>query len=370
MPTSAIDSISPAFQHTKQQLVQPFRWGQWARLAFVGMVAGELNSGGGCNGNFQVPSHSRGSSDHFLSLIPLPTLPTTHPALLLGLIAVLLIAGLILGIFLIYVSSVFRFILFDSVVAKYCEIGRYWTRRQAPGFRLFLWQLAVLAVTIVGLTILVGIPAAIAFLLGWLQQPRQHMVPLILGGMLLFFIFMVFILGLALVHVLTKDFVVPQMALEDVSAFEAWRRLLLMLNGEKGGYAGYIGMKIVLALGAAIAIGIAATIVVLIILLPAAALGALAVFGGHAAGLKWTLYTITLAIVIGSILLAIIIYAVALVSVPAIVFFPAYSMYFFAARYPRLDALLHPLPPAIPYSAPPEPPPEAPPLPPSPEPIG
>src|SRR5207237_2935324 len=187
--------------------------------------------------------------------------------------------------------------------------------------------------------ILVGIPAAFALAIGWLKQPSQHMVPLILGGIVLFFALLVFFVLWLTVYVLTKDFVIPQMALENLSALEAWRRLLPMLKTEKGGYAGYVGMKVVMALGAAVVIGIVASIVILIILIPFAGLGALAVFGGKAAGLKWTLYTITLAIVIGSVLLAIIIYAVSLVSVPAVVFFPAYSIYFFAARYPKLDAL-------------------------------
>jgi hypothetical protein len=35
---------------------------------------------------------------------------------------------------------------------------------------------------------------------------------------------------------------------------------------------------------------------------------------------------------------------VSLVSVPAIVFFPAYSIYFFAGRYPALSAALYPAP--------------------------
>ena len=44
MPISAVDAISPAFEHTKQQLFKPFRFGQWTRLAFVGLLAGELGS--------------------------------------------------------------------------------------------------------------------------------------------------------------------------------------------------------------------------------------------------------------------------------------------------------------------------------------
>jgi len=157
--------------------------------------------------------------------------------------------------------------------------------------------------------------------------------------------------------------VVPQMALENLGAMEGWRRLLPMLKSEKGGYAGYIGMKIVMALGAAVILGIIAAIVILAVLIPVGGLSAVAVLTGKAAGLTWNLYTITLAVVVGCILLALILYAFSLVSVPAIVFFPAYSIYFFASRYPGLDALVHPVPPLAP-------PPLPPPLPPTPEPIG
>jgi hypothetical protein len=84
--------------------------------------------------------------------------------------------------------------------------------------------------------------------------------------------------------------------------------------------------------------------------------GAVLVLMGKSGGLHWNLYTITLAVVIGSFLLAFILYVVSLVSVPAIVFFPAYSIHFFAARYPALNAILHPAPPP-PVEPPPTPPP-------------
>ena len=94
---------------------------------------------------------------------------------------------------------------------------------------------------------------------------------------------------------------------------------------------------------------------------------------GRAAGLGWSVTTISLAIIFGTLLLLLLIYLIALVCVPATVFFPAYAMYFFAARYPNLDVLLNPAPaPPIPELPPvPESPPpfEAPPLPPSAEPI-
>ena len=273
-----------------------------------------------------------------------------NPAAYAGLIALLVVAVVVLWVLFIYVNSVMRFVLFDSVVAKQCEIRQYWNRRQKSGLRYFAWQLLLFLVLMVGLTILVGIPAAFALAVGWLKQSSQHMVPLILGGVLLFFMVMTFVVLWLVVHVFSKDFVVPQMALEDIGAMEAWRRLLPMLKSEKGGYAGYLGMKIVMAIGAAVIVGIVAAIIILLMLIPVGGFGAVLVLMGKSGGLHWNLYTITLAVVVGSILLAVILYVVSLVSVPAIVFFPAYSIHFFAARYPALEAVLRPapLPPAEP----------------------
>jgi hypothetical protein len=356
VPISAVDAISPAFRHAKQQLLQPFRTGQWARLALVGLLAGELSSGGGCNSNFQIPRHT-GGGNQLLSA----GLSAANPLLYVGLIALLAVCGLVLWVLLIYVNSVMRFILFDSVLEKECHIRRGWNRRAGAGFRYFLWQLAFFLVTMIGFTILIGIPAAIALAMGWLKQPREHMLPLVLGGIVLFFLLFAFFVCILAVVVLTKDFVVPQMALEGISAFEGWRRLLAMLKQEKLGYAGYLGMKIVMALGAAVVVGIVTGIVLLIILIPVGGLGVIAVLGGKAAGLTWDVYTITLAVVVGSIVVMTVLYVFSLISVPVIVFFPAYSIYFFAARYRALALVLYPAPPA-----PPEPPPLPPP---EPEPI-
>ncbi len=340
MPISAVDAISPAFQHTKKQLIEPFRASQWAKLALVGFLAGEVHSGGCSGGNFQMPTRTSGG-ERFLEL----GLPAMNPVAYAALIALLVVAVLVLWVLFIYVNSVMRFVLFDSVVAKQCEIRQYWNRRQKPGLRYFAWQLLLFLAMMVGLTILVGIPATLALAVGWLKQSSQHMVPLILGGVLLFFLVTTFVVLWLIVLVFSKDFIVPQMALEDIGPMEAWRRLLPMLKSEKGGYAGYLGMKIVMSIGAAVIVGIAAMIIILLTLIPIGGVGAVLVLMGKSGGLHWNLYTITLAVVIGSFLLAFILYVVSLVSVPAIVFFPAYSIYFFAARYPALDAVLRPAPP-------------------------
>jgi hypothetical protein len=354
VPLSAIDSISPAFHHAKQQLFQPFRFGQWSRLALVGLCAGEMSSGGGCN--FQIPQTNTGAHRE-LGFAAFPNSPV------FGLfIAVLLITLPILWLIFLYISSRMRFVLFDSVIARRCEIGRMWRARQEPAFKYFIWQIIFSLVSLAGIAVFVGIPVLAAFLLGWFSAPREHLAGLILAGFFVFLVFFAWIVLLLVVHVFTKDFVVPQMALEDLSAFDGWRRLLTMLRSEKGGYAIYTGMKVGLTMGAAFAVAILAIIVIVILLIPFGGFGAITVLLGKSAGLTWNVFTITAAVVAGCVFLVVLLYAVSLVSVPVIVFFPAYAIYFFAARYPLLANLIYPPPPPLPPTPP------TPPITPTPEP--
>jgi hypothetical protein len=342
----------------KRQLFQPFRLWQWTRLAFVGLLAGELGSGSGFHfpSGFKPPQHPNSPND-----LGLPHLPNIDVAFLAGLIVVLVIVAFVLGIIFMYISSVMRFILFESVLTKQCRIREYWRRRQSAGWKYFLWQLGFAVAIFAGMAVLVGIPALLAFALGWFRDPHQHMAGLIVGGILLFFLLMAFLTAAAVIQVLTKDFVIPQMALEGISAMEGWRRLAPMIEAELGGYAAYVGMKIVLAIGAGIVIFLISLMVMLVLLIPIIGVAVAVGVGGNAAGLTWNVFTITGAIVAGCVVLAIVFYLLSLISVPVIVFFPAYSIYFFAARYRPLSLVLYPPPPPVPSEpTPPETPPLAP----------
>jgi len=340
LPITAVDSITLAVEHTRQQLFKPFQIAQWTKLAFVGLLAGELGSSGCNRSNFNFPRHP-GASPH----LRFPGSLGIDPALLAALITALIIAALAIGIILMFVGSVMRFILFDSIIARECHIRWGWSRRLGPGWRYFVWKFFYLLLTLAGIVVVVGFPLAFAFAKGWFRQPKEHLPALVFGGIILFLVLLIFLVATAVILVLTKDFVVPQMALENVDAMQGWRRLWPMMKAEKGAYAAYIAMKIVLAIVAAILIAIATLILGLIIAIPSMGLGILAVLTGKTAGLTWNAHTIALAVVVGCILLAIFLYLVSLISVPAIVFFPAYSIYFFAGRYPRLSAVLYPAPP-------------------------
>ncbi len=377
MPVSAVDCVQPALQHTREQLFTHFRWGQWSRLALVGILAAELHVGG-CNfGGFNFPiGHPRRAAQQFLSYSSLPlgwpslnsANVSDHIAQFLGLIVVAVFALVVLAFVFLYISSVFRFILFDSVLRRNCSIGEGWQKWRRAGGRFFLWQIVFQIASCLFLAVLVGLPLALALAAGWATDLKEHIGRMIIGVVLLGGLFGVFVLVAAAVQVLARDFLVPIMALENLDFADGWHRLLAMIRPEKGRYVVYLLLKLVLAIAASILFGIIALIPALFVVLPAV----VAALAGRAAGMGWTVTTISLAIILGAMLFFLLIFLIALVSVPATVFFPAYAIYFFAFRYPNLDALLHPAPPLVPELPPvPEPPPpfEAPPLPPSPEPI-
>ena len=367
MRLSAVDCIQPAFQHVRDQLFRPFRFGQWSRLALVGLLAAELYTGG-CNFNglnIPLPQHPPRGQE-FLGTSPFPDIDPARIAQFAGLIAAVILVAIVLFFVFLYLNSVFRFILFDSVIRKHCSISEGWTRWHRAGRRYFLWQIVLLIASGLFLGVLIGVPLAVFAALGWFRDLGQHIGRTVLGAILLVGLLILFVLVAAAVKLLAKDFLVPIMALDDVDFADGWSRLLAMIRPEPGKYVVYLLLKIVLAIAAAILFGIITLIPSLVLLAPAA----LAVFAGYKAGLGWNVTTISLAIVFGSMLLLALLYVIAFVCAPATIFFPAFSIYFFAPRYPRLDALLNPPPPAP--AIPPElgPPPEPPPLSPTPEPIG
>jgi len=379
LAVSAVDCVQPAIQHTRAQLFTRFRFGQWSRLALVGILAAELHVGGCSVPNFsQFAQRPPKNQSEFLPSSSMPSgFPSFNPAHIpehlgqfLGLIMVGIFAFIVLLFAFMYVNSVFRFILFDSVLRRECSISEGWQKWRRAGGRYFLWQVVFLISTWLLLAVLVGLPLGLAFAAGWMTDLREHVGRLILGVILLVGLFLVFALTAAVVQALGKDFLVPIMALEGLDFADGWRRLLAMIRREKGRYVVYLLLKLALAIAAGILFSIIAIVPILVVVIP----GVLAVVAGAAAGMGWNVTTVSLAIIFGSVLFFLLIYLIALVCVPGTVFFPAYAMHFFASRYPNLDALLNPAPPAPAPELPPvpeSPPPfEAPPLPPSAEPIG
>jgi hypothetical protein len=367
VPLSAVDAITPAMNHTQLQLFKPFRLGQRLRLAFVGLFAGESGSCNGGSGGGNTSTSHTGQQSHLLAS-DWWTHIAQHPMQLAAVIVAFALVLLVLIFVFGYIGSVMRFVLFDSVVRKECHVRKGWRERKHYGWRYFLWRICFQLIAMAFFVVLLGVPALFAWMAGWFNEPGQHLARTILMIVGFVCLFLALLVVAFVIEVMTKDFVVPIMAIENVSASDGWRKLLAHIRPEKSAYAGYIGMKILLAIAAALAFGIVTLIVVLIVAIPIVGGGVVGVLMGKAAGWTWNAGTIALVVISGMIALAALVFVVCMISVPMVVFFPAYSIYFFAARFPPLADVMWPLPPPSTVSD--SPPPEPPPAPPMPAPAG
>ncbi|MBI3669257.1 MAG: hypothetical protein HY237_05700 [Acidobacteria bacterium] len=350
-PLSAVDSISPAFARGKQMLFQPFRLGVWARLAVVAVVTGELGSGGFSYSGGGLPA--RQGSDQWLGGLPLAAEPTWEqvrahlPWILLG-------AAVLLVLFLlwIYADCVFRFILFDAVLSGRCGLREGWRRWRSRGRWYFLWVIVFLHAAMIVLVTVAGVPIYLAWRAGWFSKTDQHFGALFGWGALLFIVLLAVFVVLAVIDLLARDFLVPVMALENLNVIQAWQRLGPMLRAEKGAFAGYVLMKIVLAIGSAVLFGILNVFALLVLLIPLGLIGLAVFFIAKAAGLTWTLSTILLAVALGLLTLAGLFYVIGFVYAPGLVFFQSYALNFFGSCYAALGARVFPAseppPPAAP----------------------
>ena len=267
---SAVDAIAPAFARMRAQLFQPFRFSVWARLAVVALTTGELSGNWGGSTNFSLPPQWGGSGAEGWSRTLGAAGPSASDAVFAYLpwIVVGVALLLVLGVLWLYCSCVFRFILFESVLHARCEIRNGWRRWQTAGGSYFLWTLAFLGVSLGALAMLVGVPVFLAWRAGLFKNPDQNFGLLFAGGVLLILVFLGLVLVSYAIDLLARDFVIPVMVLENVGVIDSWRRFLPLLRAEKGGFAIYVLMKIVLVVGSEILFAIVNLFVILVCLLP------------------------------------------------------------------------------------------------------
>jgi len=373
-PLSPIDAISPAFQRLNEMLFQRFRIATWIKIGFIGWLAGGTGYQS-LNLNTSTPRLPPGLGrsgdtlkDLERALVTIQDWMMGHLAIIVAIVAVAMLLSLLFA----YISCRFRFILLDTVLAGTSNIGRGWRQysRQANEFFCF-WVILTLA-SWGGLYFMVIAPLWRALKSGVLSQGDPlSAIFAVFGSM--FLALMLFGLVFAIAATLAYDFVVPMMALENHSVTTAWLRLKDMIAAEPGAFAGYMGMKLVLHIGAGIAITIAFLVGFLILLIPGAIIAIVGIFGVAALksaggiGIVLGSVLVVLLALVGAALVgaALVMLLGMMTSAPSAVFFTSYSLYFMGGRLPRLGAILWPaLPPTFtpptltpPPFTPPQPPP-------------
>ena len=328
-------------------MLKPFRLGVWLKMGFIGWLAGELVS---FNFGAQVPSFpagfppGAGHPSHPRPQIP-SNIPWEHVIPFLVVLGALVLITVLLFAFLF---SRFRFILFDCALTGEIRIGRGWNLYSAQGTRYFGFWLLLSVLSLSALVLICGVPLANAFHSGVFDRMADDPGPLFAFIGSLFLGLFLFGLVMYVVGTFAKDFLVPLMALDNLSVSEAWAALLRMMKAQPGSFAAYLGMKLVLYIAMGILLTVCMIIVVLILMVPTVIV-AVAVAASLKGGATLTAGVFGAMMISALMVIGILFCVLLLATAPFSAFFASYSLYFMGGRYPKLGAILWPdAPPPLP----------------------
>jgi hypothetical protein len=330
MAWSAIDALDDARRATTDILL-PFDAGRWLRLAVIAFFLGSLGSGfqGGTNfggggggapggpGGPGVPGDIPGTVGDFGAFVTI----------------FLLVAGVILLLVLavVFVGSVLEFVLVEGLRDREISLREPFGRYLRAGFGLFVFRVVLFLVA----TAVIVVPFAL-LVTGGLAGDASILLlvfPLLLVAL-------VTGLTVALIDLLTRDLVVPAMFVEGRGVLSGWGRIWGVIRREWRQIGVYVLARIVLAIAAGIAVGIVATLALLIVAIPFVLVGGLlfagltAVGGGTVGIGGWLLLG-----VVGFLFLLAALAVSAFVQVPVVTYFRYYSLFVLGDVEPELDVL-------------------------------
>ncbi|CCJ36832.1 hypothetical protein BN140_1909 [Methanoculleus bourgensis MS2] len=293
--TYAFSRLEGAFHRTKS-LLWPVRWGVWLRLAVIALfVGGGISMPNIFQYQFDGSDFAAGTAGPFSGVAPM---------VVLGIIAVVLVIALLWTL----IGATMQFVFVDMLSTGDIHIRRFFRERLGKGARLFLFELALIAVMILAIAAFVfmligveGAGAATSLLI-------IALIPVILVAALLF----------GLVFLLTTDFVVPIMIREDCGIIAGWRRLIGMIASRFWQTVIYVIVRFVLGLVAAIAQVILVILALVVIAIPFILVGIVLL-----AALQENI-VLLLALVIPYLIIAIPV--ALLIAVPFITFFRYYAL--------------------------------------------
>ena len=339
-PLSATEAISPAIDRTRAILFQPFLKGRsWklaatAYLSAMGLVFIPYGL------VFFAAPHSEGS---------LPLIFTAIFGVVVTLVMLLFF----------YLGSRLQFALFAIVLEKAQMVAPLWRRF---GDRTWGW-LGLKLVLSLAVCFVFGIPLIAQFrdlmtLFASLQPGQPPSGELFVRIMLIYAIILLPIMFLMLCSSLLGDFVLPSIALENVTVGEACRRFMLLIKAEPGQLAFFTLFKVLLAIAGAICMQTGVLLAEIVGFIVFGVIGGLGWLILHSLGTIGHIMMIAGGITLGLFFMVFLFYVMIIFMGAVHIFHQAYSLYFLGGRYPLLGDVLDPAAatPPLPNYPPPMPP--------------
>jgi len=328
---SPLESLSNAWGDMLHLLFQPFEGRRWMRLSAICLFLG----GGTSTAAFQW-----GFSTLPVNLHPAHMLFRARLFLAQHL-SLMVLAGVLsvgLGVGLLYVRCVLRFVLVDAILARSVSLRCAWKKLEPSGRGYFYWIGGILSALI-----LVGL-GLVAALVPYLRFGRDASRSPWLPALLLVSVLAAVIAGglvMAVAITLTDDLAVPLAYAERTSLPAAWKKVWKVGTGDPGIFLLYV----VLRFAVSMLVGVAVLAFLFPVLTglssgPIVAV-ALVVLALGWVGLTWAWNPITIALgVVGLVLLTTALFILLSVAgMPGQVYLQTFGVRFIAAHSPALDAM-------------------------------
>jgi hypothetical protein len=238
---SIIEPVNEAIERTKTILFKPFNLEKWLIIGFCAWLAG-LVEGSGSGFHYR---HNNGDFDG--PQIPPNILEFCRVHIIFVVCAVIAAVILFTAVILVFLwlSSRGKFMFIDCLAKNKAHIKEPWKtlKKQANG--LFGFRVLVILAAMIFMTAL-SIPAITILTLA-----KTAVINIIIAGILFFAILLLILTAVSvigLVRVLTFDFVVPIMYLQQISVFAAWKKVLPLLWQNFWKIMLYLAFKILIIL--------------------------------------------------------------------------------------------------------------------------
>jgi hypothetical protein len=242
MNISAINPITPAWNHMVRILFKPFAFKKWLALGFCAFLA-QCGEQGGNGGNFWSNSNNNpsGFDDGRLWI-------ENNIGLFISIVAGGILLFLILGLLIAWISSRGKFMLLDGIVKNRGAIKEPWAEYKTEGNSLFLFSIVVglvcfvIFLLIAGISVLIAMPDIQSETFG-----SAGISAIVLGGSLM----LLFMLTAIALSAFIKILMVPTMYLKRVRAIDGWKMAWnQLLKGHVGSFMLLVLIMSLLVIGA------------------------------------------------------------------------------------------------------------------------
>jgi hypothetical protein len=243
---NVVEPVSPALEHVKRLLFQPFDLGKWFVIGFCAWLA-FLGEGRGGGFNFQVPGggNNHGSAEFRHNFEQAKNYVLSNLEWIIPLAAFLVVIGLGLWLLFLWLNSRGKFMFLHCVALDKAEVSKPWCQFAHEGNSLFLFRLGL---GLIGWVLTLPLAVMIAVMIFRMVQSGEPDIGGILGAVGLGLVLIAVAIVFAVIRKLTTDFVVPIMFLRHNRCLKAWRELWALLSADAGQFILYFLFSIVLAM--------------------------------------------------------------------------------------------------------------------------